>query len=409
MSAASKSQSQSKSHSQSKSKSQSQSQSTPAAPPKPASASWRLRGTLRIAITCLPLLGGACTKEARRGGGTQSPTPSPSVALSDAGAPTALVMVADAAPSPQVQAEIDAKCADRDIKVGRAGELKPFARDDASARGCPVNLTTAALPALGAADHPFSIQIRFQDGCTAAQQLRSPDACAYEVEVRMPTRGRPAVEHGAEIVAPVQASTRWRRGAAPRIDHLGDDARAALAAEWLATARAEHASVASFARATLELMAVGAPPELLAACSRAAIDEVRHAELTFALASAYAGRALDPGPLPALTPRGGGLAALARDTFLEGCVGETGAVLEAEHALAALGPDGDPAVRDVLERIVRDETRHAELAWQTVTWAVASGGPDVLAAVHAAARAAEPTTRPETWREVIAPSLALLG
>ncbi len=375
----------------------------------PTSAIWRLRGTLRIAITCLPLLGGACTKEARRSGGTQSPTPSPSAALTDAGPGTGLIMVADAAPSPQVQAEIDAKCADFDIKVGRAGELVPFARDDARARGCPVNLTTAALPALGTVDSPFAVHIDFAEACTAAQQLRSPDACAYQVEVRRPVRGRPALEGGTEVVAPVQASAGWRRGATPRVDHLGDDARAALAAEWLATARAEHASVASFARATLELMAVGAPPELLAACSRAAIDEVRHAELAFALASAYAGCALDPGPLPALTPRGGGLAALARDSFLEGCVGETGAVLEAERALAALGPDGDPAVRDALERIVRDETRHAELAWQTVTWAVASGGPAVLAAVHAAARDAEPSVRPETWREVIAPSLALLG
>ena len=44
--------------------------------------------------------------------------------------------------------------------------------------------------------------------------------------------------------------------------------------------------MASFARASLELMAVAAPPGLLAACARAMVDEVRHAELTFALASA---------------------------------------------------------------------------------------------------------------------------
>ena len=371
------------------------------------SAIWRLRGTLRIAITCLPLLGGACTKEARRGGGQQSPPPS--AAVVDAGSPAALIMVADAAPSPAVQAEIDAKCGSFETRVGRAAGLLPFAQGDDRKLGCPTQLTTAALPALGTVESPFSTLIRFDEACTTAQQQRSPDACAYQVIVRRPMRGRPALEHGAELLAPVQASAGWRRGATPRVDHLDDDARAALAAEWLATARAEHASVASFARATLELMAVGAPPELLAACSRAALDEVRHAELAFALASAYAGRALDPGPLPALTPRGGGLAAVARDTFIEGCVGETGAVLEAERALAALRQDGDPAVRDVLERIVRDETRHAELAWQTVTWAVTSGGPEVLAAVHAAARDAEPSARPETWREVIAPSLALLG
>ena len=200
-------------------------------PPRSTSAIWRLRGTLRIAITCLPLLGGACTKEARRGGGNQSPTPTPSAALVDAGTPTALVNVADAAPSAEVLAEIDARCAGLEVHVARAAELTPFARDATSQRGCPVNLTTAALPALGAKDSPWSVFIRYQDGCTAAQQLRSPDACAYEVDVQRPVRGRPALEHGAEVLAPVQASADWRRSAAPRVDHLDDAARAVLAAE----------------------------------------------------------------------------------------------------------------------------------------------------------------------------------
>jgi hypothetical protein len=60
----------------------------------------------------------------------------------------------------------------------------------------------------------------------------------------------------------------------------------------------EHASVASFARFSLQLMAAGAPASLVEAAHRAALDEIEHARLTFRLASRYEGRALGPGPLP---------------------------------------------------------------------------------------------------------------
>src|SRR5204862_11209 len=149
-----------------------------------------------------------------------------------------------------------------------------------------------------------------------------------------PEEGRPALQDGAAVLAPVEVGAAWRRGAAPRVDGLPAGERAALAAHWLAMARAEHASIASFARAALELAAVGAPPGLLVGVARAMADEVRHAELGFALASAYAGREVDPGPMPALAPRGGGLAAVACDTFVEGCVAETDAVLRATRAQA---------------------------------------------------------------------------
>jgi len=215
--------------------------------------------------------------------------------------------------------------------------------------------------------------------------------------------------------------------------------RAALGRLWLADALSEHASIASFARATLELMAVGAPPELLRGCQRAALEEVRHAELCFRLARRFSGRALDPGVLPAPAARSGGLPAVARDTFLEGCVAETVAAHQSTHALDAVR-DGE--VRAVLARIVRDEMRHAELAWRTVAWAVREGGASVLAVVRwvaTRARAAlrwrwtpgpgwprglsrasmaaygrlepavEAACERAAWRELIEPALALLG
>lgn len=65
----------------------------------------------------------------------------------------------------------------------------------------------------------------------------------------------------------------------------------------LADAQLEHASVAAFSSFSLSLLALGAPSRLLRSCAMATLDEIRHAELCFALASEYLGRALAPAPL----------------------------------------------------------------------------------------------------------------
>jgi hypothetical protein len=72
-------------------------------------------------------------------------------------------------------------------------------------------------------------------------------------------------------------------------------------------------------------------------------------------------------------------------TIYEGCVGETIAAIEAAEAAAHCE---DPATRAVLERIAADETRHAELAWRFVAWAL-EVGPAGLRERAAAAFAAE--------------------
>ena len=60
----------------------------------------------------------------------------------------------------------------------------------------------------------------------------------------------------------------------PDLTSLDSTTRAHIAQEWTAMGLAEHASVASFARFTLQLMAVGAPAELLHAAQLGAADEV---------------------------------------------------------------------------------------------------------------------------------------
>lgn len=160
------------------------------------------------------------------------------------------------------------------------------------------------------------------------------------------------------------------------VSALPDELRERLAAAWLDDALMEHASVASFARTTLELMAVGAPAQLLADVQRAALDEVAHARACFGLHARYAGSedARSPGPLLAPSPRAPTLARLAQDTFVEGCVGETIASL---HAARAARRCADPTVRPVLERIADDEARHAALAWRTLAWCLREAGPEL--------------------------------
>jgi hypothetical protein len=146
----------------------------------------------------------------------------------------------------------------------------------------------------------------------------------------------------------------------------------------------EHASVAAFARFSLELRAHGAPAELLSAAQRAGADEIEHARLCFALASRYAGRALGPDKLrtadanPAATLRESVLCVVA-----EGCVGETLAALRAQ---AALDEARCPAVREVLARLVEDETRHAELAFRYLAWALRQGDSALAGEVAALLR-----------------------
>jgi hypothetical protein len=140
------------------------------------------------------------------------------------------------------------------------------------------------------------------------------------------------------------------------------------AAKWLAQARMEHASVAAFSTTSLRLLAHGAPPELVAGAHRAALEEIRHAQIAFALASAYAGTPLSPGGFDgASAMHGVTLAELAIETFVDGCVGETLGAMAAAHEAET---ESDPVLANLLRGIAEDEARHADLAWQIVSWCV---------------------------------------
>lgn len=162
--------------------------------------------------------------------------------------------------------------------------------------------------------------------------------------------------------------------------------RPQLAAYWTQIALCEHASVASFARFILQLLAVGAPPDLVLGAQQALADEVEHARLCFALASLYQGTGVGPSALPAAgAPLAADFDAVLAAVIREACVGETLSALEAREAAARAG---DPALRSVLARIAADEQRHAELGWRFVQWALAHATADQRARADLAFAAA---------------------
>jgi hypothetical protein len=217
--------------------------------------------------------------------------------------------------------------------------------------------------------------VTFDAARTTAERADDPAACCYQWHV-LCVGGRALRGLEGPITAALAHREDWL---APEgsVDTatLGAAAREALTAHWEREAAFEHASIGAFAQASLALLAVGAPADLVAATHAAALDEIEHARLAYALASAYGGVRRGPGPMPASGITGNAsLATLAMDTFLDGCAGETTAALALREA-AAMAEEG--AVRLILERIAEDEERHAELAWRTVAWALRTGGEEV--------------------------------
>ena len=232
----------------------------------------------------------------------------------------------------------------------------PNAKIDFEANGC-------------AAAHHVS------DGCTGIRVLAGPERkgaqCVYDVcQGQAAPCGRLLLDDGGHArVAPLRAGVRG--GAGWSAAACGEPMPAGARAGWLEDARLEHASVAAFARFSLELLSLGAPSSLVADAHGAALDEIEHARLCFALAS-EPGAEQGPGPLAMDgLPVRRLVVDVVRAAVEECCCGETFAALVAQWALADCV---HPGARAALERIAVDEARHAELGWRFVAWAVAHFG-----------------------------------
>lgn len=263
--------------------------------------------------------------------------------------------------------EADGACpADADA-LDRIAERKP---DD-----CPELAEAGATKV----DGQCCYEVRYD--CSARVVGCSFSGGAWRIEER------PRAE-GARLV------TDWHDPDLPRpeVGSLSRGERRLAALHWARVGAAEHLSIAGFQRFARDLQAHGAPPALLAAARRAAMDESRHARLAFTLASVFAGVPIGP------STRGRGvdldldlggdvdgpprrsLGELALATAQEGCTVET---LSACLLDGALRGATDPVIAAVLRRMRGDEERHAALAWGSLRWML-SRDPRMATAVHAA-------------------------
>ncbi|MSR63445.1 MAG: hypothetical protein EXS08_13460 [Planctomycetes bacterium] len=198
--------------------------------------------------------------------------------------------------------------------------------------------------------------------------------------------GRPLRVRGRQTHPGLRVGADWTRGERPDPAGLDEPTRRALEALWLHDAQKEHASVPAFARVAWLLAAVGAPAELLAWCHRAALEEIEHARLCFALACGYAGRSHTVRPMPellrgALDLEGDALVVLATESLADGCQLED---FNADIAAECAEVCAEPATRAVLLRIAREERSHAEFSWALVGWLLESADDTVRPALEQA-------------------------
>ncbi len=280
----------------------------------------------------------------------------------------------------------------------------------------PYGMCAATVAPPTDAGAPTYAYVTFDPDGTKTARTTDAKACCYHWSQLCVGGGRALRDsEGRALTAETLARGDWVKREADdgaltealrAIDVQRDD-RLALAERWAREAAFEHASIASFARVTLDLLAMGAPASLVGAAQRAGLDEVRHARIAYALASAYAGKALGPGPLvddvrrPPAT-----LESIVREAIVDGCIGETAAALtlRQEASRAASAP-----MRALLERMADDEERHAELAFATVAWASREGGAAISRVIEQElSRPQSDEARARAASQIAAPCLTML-
>lgn len=243
--------------------------------------------------------------------------------------------------------------------------------------------------------------------CNGISQAAGPffrgGQCCFDVCQGTPAPcGRPFVVQGRARVADVIGRGDWSASVVG-LDAFGP-LRAQAARAWRDDAAQEHASIASFARLSLELLAHGAPPALVTAAHRAALDEVEHARACFAIASELSDSHEPLGPAP-LSLDGLSLStdleSMAVRAAIEGCVGETIAALALSRASSACRAP----LATHLSKMADDELSHASLAWECVAWAwsrLGTSGRDAIVAALDIDDLDAPAheTHTDTWHEL---------
>jgi hypothetical protein len=150
----------------------------------------------------------------------------------------------------------------------------------------------------------------------------------------------------------------------PEIETLPQESRARLAAIWQKRGGLELRVASGFSSLAVELFEHGASPEVYAIVGQAVRDEIRHAEISVAMAAKYRGDAPiwpepEPNRIPPFAPTTGAMHATLY-VIAMCCINETVACGVLEAALAqAKSRLAHAALRAILE----DEIEHARAGW----------------------------------------------
>ncbi len=154
----------------------------------------------------------------------------------------------------------------------------------------------------------------------------------------------------------------WDEWAASALDA---EARARLGEVWRERRWQEHLAVGAFALIAAELAVEGCEPVVLALVTRAASDEVRHAEICRRMAVGLLGEAAVPARVRGApkVPRHDGVADADRALYhvVEMCcLSET---FTGAYFTEMLGRTTDPVARAVVESLLEDEIDHGRVGW----------------------------------------------
>lgn len=186
--------------------------------------------------------------------------------------------------------------------------------------------------------------------------------------------GRPYYDTEGEWLLPhSQSTSAWKDSACPfiptNLSTLTPELKQKYAKRWEQQGQSEHASVASFALFIQKLLSVSAPPELILEATDCLREEISHAKMCYALASAYAGRSIDPGSYDTHTILvSADISEMLIATIKEGCIHETVSAFEAVQETE--NPEIDPVVKEILKQIAQEEAHHTAFAYKVVKWGI---------------------------------------
>lgn len=218
--------------------------------------------------------------------------------------------------------------------------------------------------------------------------------------------GRPLRVGGNPVMGKVRRveESSWAKGQRPDSSQLDASTRIALEALWLHDARGEHASIPAFSRISWQLAMVGAPPELLEWAHKAAIEEIGHAKLCFALAEGYGNRSHSIESMPEMQSgfdlTDDPIELMAKETLFDGCLVESFfAHLASEAAIEC----EEPATRAALEQIAAEEKSHAAFSWALLEWLLEEHPEKVRVVIQKALPELENHSRPHAVNKELGP------